>query len=69
VNENVKRKIAWLWLAAGAVYPMSYYSHNAWEMIIGRALFQNTLIGLVTTTAAFFILEFVPQKMMVPYFF
>jgi hypothetical protein len=38
-------------------------------MIIGRALFQNILTGLITTTAAFFILEFVLQKMMVPYFF
>jgi sigma-B regulation protein RsbU (phosphoserine phosphatase) len=58
-----------LWLFAAAVYPMSYYSYNAGEMIVGRALFQNILIGLITTTAAFFILEFVLQKMMVPYFF
>ena len=58
-----------LWLVAAAVYPMSYYSYNAGEMIIGRALFQNILVGLITTTAAFFILEFVLQKMMVPYFF
>jgi len=33
-----------LWLVAAAVYPMSYYSYNAGEMIIGRALFQNILI-------------------------
>ena len=58
-----------LWLVAAAVYPMSYYTYNAGEMIIGRALFQNLLIGLITTTAAFFILELVLQKMMVPYFF
>jgi hypothetical protein len=35
-----------LWLVAAAVYPMSYYSYIAGEMIIGRALFQNILIGL-----------------------
>jgi len=58
-----------LWLVAAAVYPMSYYTYHAGEMIIGRALFQNLLIGLITTTAAFFILELVLQKMMVPYFF
>lgn len=58
-----------IWLAAAAVYPISYYTYKAGEMIIGRALFQNLLIGLITTTAAFFILEFVLQKMMVPYFF
>ena len=58
-----------LWLAAAAVYPISYYTYKAGEMIIGRVLFQNILIGLITVTAAFFILEFVLQKLMVPYFF
>jgi sigma-B regulation protein RsbU (phosphoserine phosphatase) len=58
-----------LWLAAGAVYPISFYTYKAGEMIIGRAIFQNLLIGLATVTAAFFILEYVLQKKMVPYFF
>jgi sigma-B regulation protein RsbU (phosphoserine phosphatase) len=58
-----------LWLAAAAVYPISFYTYKAGEMIIGRALIQNLLIGLGTMTAAFFILEYVLQKMMVPYFF
>jgi HAMP domain-containing protein len=58
-----------LWLAAAAVYPISFYTYKAGEMIIGRALFQNLLIGLCSMTAAFFILEYVLQKMMVPYFF
>ncbi len=35
-----------LWLVAAAVYPISYYTYKAGEMIIGRALFQNILIGL-----------------------
>jgi sigma-B regulation protein RsbU (phosphoserine phosphatase) len=58
-----------LWLAAAAVYPISFYAYKAGEMIIGRALFQNLLIGLGSMTAAFFILEYVLQKMMVPYLF
>jgi sigma-B regulation protein RsbU (phosphoserine phosphatase) len=58
-----------LWLAAAAVYPISFYTYKAGEMIIGRALAQNLLIGLATVTAAFFILEYVLQKRMVPYFF
>ena len=58
-----------LWLAAAAIYPIFFYNYKAGEMIIGRALFQNLLIGLATMTAAFFILEYVLQKMMVPYFF
>ena len=58
-----------LWLAAAAVYPISFYTYKAGEMIIGRALFQNLLIGLGTMTAAFFILEYALQKLMVPYFF
>ena len=57
-----------LWLAAAAVYPISFYTYKAGEMIIGRALVQNLLIGLGTMTAAFFILEYVLQKM-IPYFF
>ncbi len=58
-----------LWITAAVVYPISYYTHEAGEMIVGRALIQNLLIGLGTVTAAFFILEYVLQKMMVPYFF
>lgn len=58
-----------LWLAAAAVYPICFYTYKAGEMIIGRALIQDLLIGLGTMTAAFFILEYVLQKMMVPYFF
>ena len=41
-----------LWLAAAAVYPISFYNYKAGEMIIGRALFQNLLIGLGTVTLA-----------------
>ena len=57
------------WMIAAVLYPISYYQYSAGTMIIGRALLQNILIGLVTTTSAFFILEYVLQKMMVPYFF
>ena len=58
-----------LWIGAAVVYPIGYYAHEAGEMIVGRALIQNLLIGLGTMTAAFFILEYVLQKLMVPYFF
>jgi sigma-B regulation protein RsbU (phosphoserine phosphatase) len=57
-----------LWLCAAAVYPICFYTYKAGEMIIGRALIQNLLIGLGTITAAFFVLEFVLQRM-APYFF
>jgi hypothetical protein len=53
---------------AAVVYPICFYTYKAGEMIIGRALVQNLLIGLGTMTAAFFILEFVLQRM-APYFF
>ena len=58
-----------LWLAAAAVYPISFYTYKVGEVIIGHALVQNLLIMLGTMTAAFFILEYVLQKMMVPCFF
>ncbi|MGD8492071.1 MAG: SpoIIE family protein phosphatase [Desulfobacterales bacterium] len=57
-----------LWLAAAVVYPISFHAHQAGEMIVGRAFIQNLLIGLGTMTAAFFILEYVLQRM-APYFF
>ena len=57
-----------LWLTAAVVYPICFYTYKAGEMIIGRALIQNLLIGLGTMTAAFFILEYVLQRM-APYFF
>ena len=58
-----------VWFAAAMFYPMLYWSVDAGEMIIGRAFFQSLLIGLGTTTAAFFVLERVLQKKMVPHFF
>jgi sigma-B regulation protein RsbU (phosphoserine phosphatase) len=58
-----------VWFAAALFYPMLYWSAEAGEMIIGRAFFQSLLIGLGTTTAAFFVLERVLQKKMVPHFF
>jgi sigma-B regulation protein RsbU (phosphoserine phosphatase) len=58
-----------VWFAAALFYPMLYWAAQADEMIIGRAFFQSLLIGLGTTTAAFFVLEHVLQKKMVPHFF
>ena len=58
-----------VWLAAALFYPMLYWSVEAGEMMIGRAFIQSLLIGLGTTTAAFFVLERVLQKWMVPHFF
>ncbi len=58
-----------LWLAAAAIYPICFYAYQVGEMMIGRAIIQSLLIGLGTVTAAFFILEYVMQKKMVPYFF
>ena len=58
-----------VWFAAALFYPLLYWSVEAGEMMIGRAFFQSLLIGLGTTTAAFFVLERVLQKWMVPNFF
>jgi sigma-B regulation protein RsbU (phosphoserine phosphatase) len=58
-----------LWLGVAVFYPMMYWSLGSGEMIIGRTFFQALLIGMITTTAAFFVLEYVLQKMMVPHFF
>ncbi len=51
-----------LWLAAAAVYPISFYTYKAGEMIIGRALFQNYVNRDWYRDGRFFHLEYVLQK-------
>jgi len=57
------------WLLAALVYPSVIHTIDAGEMIVGRIFFQTLLIGIITTTTAFFILEQILQKAMVPHFF
>ena len=58
-----------LWLIASVLYPMLYWAFNFARPVISRAFFMSLHTGLITTAAAFFMLEHVLQKRMVPHFF
>ena len=58
-----------LWFTAAVFYPLTLWASGAGKIIIARTLFQSLLIGLITATAAFFLLEHVLQKKLVPIFY
>jgi len=58
-----------IWLIAAVTYPTIFHAFNTGHMIVGRTFFQTLLTGLITSSAAFFVLERILQKSLVPYFF
>lgn len=57
------------WIAAAVIYAVSLWHAQADWFLIQDSLFMNLVTGLITTTAAFFILEHVLQKKLSSYFF
>jgi adenylate cyclase len=58
-----------VWLVAAVLYPVLFWRFGADTLTIHGAFFLNLYTGLITCTVAFFVLEFVLQKRVVPYFF
>ncbi len=58
-----------MWFTAAVFYPLTLWASGTGKIIIVRTLFQSLLIGLITATAAFFLLEHVLQKKLVPIFY
>ena len=58
-----------VWMAAAVIYPALYWAHGADGQAIRSAFFRNVYTGLITTTVAFFALEFVLQRRVAPHFF
>ncbi|UCF92113.1 MAG: SpoIIE family protein phosphatase [Desulfobacterales bacterium] len=58
-----------IWLAAAVVFPVMFWVHGAGREAIRSAFFRGFYTGLTTITVAFFVLEFVLQRGVVPYFF
>jgi len=58
-----------MWFTAAVFYPLTIWASGAGHMIIAHTFFQELLIGLLTATAAFFLLEHVLQKKLVPVFY
>jgi sigma-B regulation protein RsbU (phosphoserine phosphatase) len=58
-----------IWLFAALFWAAFFYFIDESPGVILRALATNLSVGLITCTVAFFVLEHVLQKMMVPFFF
>ena len=58
-----------IWLSAAALYPLIYWLNDAGSYIMLRAFFLSFHTGLITTTVAFFVFEFVLQRRVFPFFF
>lgn len=58
-----------MWLLAAIVYPFLHWAYDSGAQLIQSSLYYCLSTGLVTATVAFFILEHLLQKRLVPYFF
>jgi len=58
-----------IWLIAGVLYPVALWSSNAPQAVIIQPFFMSLFTGLITTAFAFFVLEHVLQRNLVPHFF
>jgi adenylate cyclase len=58
-----------MWLMAGIVYPVALWRSQAPHAVVVQTFFTSLFTGLITTAIAFFILENVLQRKLVPHFF
>jgi sigma-B regulation protein RsbU (phosphoserine phosphatase) len=58
-----------VWLIAAVVYPLAFHLWGVGPTHLGRISMQTTMVGLITTITAFFLLEHILQKRLAPTFF
>ena len=58
-----------IWMTAALIYCGAFWAQGSGRELILRAFFRSFYIGLVTVTVAFFVLEFILQRRVAPYFF
>jgi sigma-B regulation protein RsbU (phosphoserine phosphatase) len=58
-----------VWLIAAVVYPLAFHLCGVGSTHLGRISMQTTMVGLITTITAFFLLEHILQKRLAPIFF
>jgi len=58
-----------IWLSSGIVFPSALWVLGAPQAFIRQAFFMNVFTGLITSASAFFALEYVLQRKLVPHFF
>jgi len=57
------------WMTTAIVYFFLYREFTTSPLAANRVFFQNALVGLIISTATFFVIEQVLQKSLVPHFF
>ncbi len=58
-----------IWLFAAFFWALLFYFMGEPGVVIQRVLVRSLSVGLITSTVAFFVLEHVLQRVMVPFFF
>lgn len=58
-----------VWITGAIIYSVFYREYTTIELAANRVFFQNAIVGLISTTATFFVLEQILQKSLAPYFF
>jgi sigma-B regulation protein RsbU (phosphoserine phosphatase) len=58
-----------IWMTAALIYCGAFWAQGAGWDLIQRAFFRSFYTGLITVTVAFFVLEFILQRRVAPYFF
>lgn len=58
-----------IWIAAALIYSGAFWAQGAGWNLIQRVFLRSFFTGLITVTVAFFVLEFVLQRRVAPYFF
>jgi sigma-B regulation protein RsbU (phosphoserine phosphatase) len=58
-----------IWMTAALVYCGAFWAQGAGRDLIQQAFFRSFYTGLITVTVAFFVLEFILQRRVAPYFF
>ena len=57
------------WTSAAIIYFFFYRQYTTTELAAPQVFYQNLLVGLISMTAAFFVMEQVLQKSLVPHLF
>ncbi|MBP1741525.1 MAG: hypothetical protein H6Q48_3818, partial [Deltaproteobacteria bacterium] len=58
-----------VWLAAAVIYSAVFRAYRVEWPVVQAAFLLNSHTGLITTTVAFFVFEFVMQRRVVPHMF
>jgi sigma-B regulation protein RsbU (phosphoserine phosphatase) len=58
-----------MWLLSAAIYSLIHWAYGSGSNMVQRTLYSALITGVITVTAAFFMLEHILQKKLAPLFF